>query len=45
LVAESWTQLAVSGAATPAADPNAIVQQQIKIEHPFKKYRTLEFIE
>jgi hypothetical protein len=36
----------VSGAATPAADPNTIAQQQqIKIEQPFKKYRTLKFIE
>jgi hypothetical protein len=42
---ESWTQLAVSGAATPASDPNAIApKQQIKIEQPFEKCRTQEFI-
>jgi hypothetical protein len=36
----------MSGAATAAADPNAIApQQQIKIKYPFEKYRTLEFIE
>jgi hypothetical protein len=36
---ESWTQLKVSGAATPAADPNVIApQQQIRITNPREKF-------
>jgi hypothetical protein len=41
LAGESWTQLAMYGAAMPASNPNAIApKQQIRITNPREKFGT-----